>query len=222
MKILSVGQARTFWMFDLGLLNPRGLSLHLAFEQLAGKYKFSKAPQNPLDLNEQKALAFQVGNFVNSIKIAININFTIYNNGFSAETQSSTDDATEFLEEVSAWIVKEHGMVAPSSLDLKKGYVSQMDGESDTPLVVINPKLNAFLRLIEGRIKTADGNPRQFDLGAIQCWTEDVNQTMAPAPFRFERKWGLPFASNRYFTQSAFETQPHIDLLNELEKLLKS
>lgn len=221
MKILSVGQARTLWMFDLGLLNPRGLSLHRALEQLAEKYKFSKAPKNPLDLNEQKALAFQAGTFVNSKKSAVHISFTIYNNGFSAETQSSTDDSTEFLEEIAAWIVKEHGMVAPSSLDLKKAYLSQVDVESDTPLVVLNPKLTPFLRLIEERTKTADGKPRQFDLGAIQCWTEDVTQQMAPALFRFERKWGLPFASNRYFTQSALETQPHIDLLNDLEKVLK-
>jgi len=220
MKVRYVVLARSLWMFDLNLLNPKGLSWQGVLERLTERYKFAKAPKHLLDLNEQKNLAFQLGTFINSKNLPISIAFYVYNNGFSAETQSSTDDATEFLEEMTSWITKEYGFVVPP--DLRRGYVSQVEVECDTPLTALNPKLSAFLHEIERRVKTIDGKPRQFDVGAIQCFTEDVNQMMAPAVFRFERKWGSPFASNQYFTQSALETGEHIELLNKLEQLLRS
>ncbi len=220
MKVRYVALARSLWMFDVNRLNPKGLSWHGAFEKLSEKYKFAKAPKHLLDLNEQKNLAFQAGTFVNSKKAPIGVTFNIYNNGISAETQSSTDDATEFLQEMTSWMAKEYDFVVPR--DVKQGYVSQVDVECETPLVALNPKLPMFLRQLEERVKTIDGKPRQFDVGAIQCFSEDVNQMMAPAVFRFERKWGPPFASNQYFTQSALETDEHIELLNKLEQLLRS
>ena len=148
--------------------------------------------------------------------------FKIYNNGISAETQSSTDDATEFLQDVATYLAKEFGLEVPSAPYLKKGYVSQVDVECDVALTTLNPKLTPFFQRLNEHVKTLDGIPRQFDLAAIQGWTEDVNQQMAPAMFRFERKLGSPFSSHQYFTQSALETQEHIDLLNELVALLKT
>jgi hypothetical protein len=220
MKVRYVALARSLWAFDLNLLNPKGLSWQGVLEPITTKYKFAKAPKNLLDVNEQKNLAFQLGTFVNSQNTSISITLTIYNNGISAETQSSTDDATEFLKELTSWIAREHGLAVPT--DIKKGYVSQVEVECDTPLVALNPRFAEFLRGIEQRVKTIDGKPRRFDFGAIQCFTEDVNQMWSPAIFRFERKWGSPFASNIYFTQSALETREHIEVLNQLEQLLKS
>lgn len=136
-----------------------------------------------------------------------------------AETVSSTDDSTEFLQEISAWIAKDYGFVLPP--DVKKGYLSQVHVECDVPLRNLSPKLMRFASLLSARVKTADKKPRQFDIGALQFWTEDMGQTMAPAMFRFERKWGEPFSSNQYFSQAALETQEHLDLLNELEQILK-
>jgi len=219
MKVRYVALARSLWAFDLNLLNPKGVSWQGVFEPLIARYKFAKAPRHLLDVNEQKNLAFQSGTFVNSKNEPIGVTLIIYNNGISAETQSSTDDANEFLKDLSSWMAREHGLIVPA--DINKGYVSQVEVECDTPLVALNPELPAFLRNMDRQVKTIDGKPRQFDFAAIQCFTEDVNQMWAPAVFRFERKWGSPFSSNIYFTQSALETREHIEVLNELEQLLK-
>jgi len=218
MKLIHVPMARAAWLFDISLLNPKGLSIQEAFDKLKEKYRFSKAPKHPLDLNEAKALAFEVGTFVNSKNVPVSVTLGIYNDGLTAQTQSSTDDAKEFLQEVAVWI-EQFGLAVPH--DPQKAYLSQLIVEWHTPLTRLNPKLTAFLQAIEAKVKTADNKPRQFDVCALNCWTEDVNQGMAPAAFRFERKLGVPFSTNQYFSQAPLETQQHIALLNELEQLLK-
>ncbi len=222
MKVLAVGLARVIWIFDIRFLNPRGLSFQEVFRKLGERYRFAKSPQNQLDFNEQKAWAFESGTFANSQKKFLNITFSIYNDGLVADTLSSTDDSTEFLMEVTSWAVKEFGFSIPPREKLKKGYLSQIDVESDLSLISLNTKLAKFVRIIESRVKTVDGKRRQFEMGSLNFWTEDVQTPMAPAAFRFERKHGVPFASNQYFSQAALETDEHIKLIQELEKLLKS
>jgi hypothetical protein len=220
MKILFVGLARSAWLFDTNLLNPKGLSLQPIFEKISEKYKFAKAPKNALDFDEQKSLSFKAGTFVNSKGTPVVVGFTMYSDGLVADTLSSTDDSTAFLVELTNWMIRDYGLALPSSV--KKTWVSQMDVESDTPLVKLNPKLTKFLKSIESRVKPVDGNFRQFDVGALHFWTEDITKSGAPAIFKFERKWQAPFSANHYFSQAPLETREHLELLNELELLLKS
>jgi hypothetical protein len=220
MKVLFVGLARTIWLFDLNLMNPAGLSLQGAIEGLATKYRFAKAPKNLLDLDEQKALSFKAGTFVNSKGRPILVAFNIHNDGLVVDTSSSTDDSTEFLVEITEWMAREYHLVVPS--DVKKAYVSQIDVESDISLSIVNPKLTRVLKFLETNVKPADGRSRQFEVGALNFWTEDVSTLGAPAIVKFERKFKAPFSANHYFAQAPLQTRAHLELLGELETLLKS
>jgi hypothetical protein len=219
MKILFVGLARSIYLFDTNLLNPKGLSLQPIFEKMTEKYKFAKAPKNALDFDEQKSLSFKSGTFVNSKGTPVLVGYTIYSDGLVADTMSSTDDSTEFLVELTNWIKQDYGLALPAGV--KKLWLSQIDFECDIPLVKLNPKLTPFLKSIESRFKPADGVFRRFDVGALNFWTEDVTKPGAPVIVKFERKWQAPFATNHYFSQAPLETREHIELLNELELLLK-
>jgi hypothetical protein len=220
MKVLYVGLARTLWMFDFSLFNPRGVSLQPMFEQLKEKYQFAKAPKNPLDFDEQRNLTFKSGTFVNPAGVPVIVGFTIYNNGVTADTLSSTDDSTEFLVQTFDWIHEQFGLKLPSSVN--KSYLGQMDFESEAPLVALNPQLPKLLKFLEARYRPLDGKSRQFDVGGLNFWTEDVNQLLAPAICKIERKMGAPFSTNHYFSQTPLETKAHIEFLNELERVLSS
>lgn len=222
MKLLYVDIARTMWAFNPQLLNTGGFSTQELFKKLHERYSFAKSPKHPLDLNEKGTLAFQLGTFVNSAKTPLNVTFTIYNNGFSAETSSSTKDATEFLNDLAAWMAKEFGFVVPPKENVNRAYFSQINVHLDAALSAVNSKLPSITKLLDVNVKTLDGNPRVFDTGALIFWTQDVGQPLAPSAFRLERKWGAPFSSNHYFSQAPLETQQHLDLVGELEKLLKS
>lgn len=220
MKILFVGLARAIWLFETSQLNPKGLSLQPTIEKLTEKYKFSKAPKNPLDYDDQRALVFKSGTFINSKGIPVMITFSIYSDGLVADTTSSTNDATEFLAEVMTWLKTDCGLLPPP--EIRKGYVSQMDVECVTPLINVNPKLTNFLHDIELRVKSADGMVRRYEVGGLSFWTEDITKPGAPAPIKFERKFNAPWSANHYFSQAPLETTVHLELLNELEALLKA
>ena len=220
MKVLYVGLARSVWLFDLRLLNPQGISIQPMLDKLKERYSFAAAPKNPLDLDAQmRALSFKTGIFRGVGKPPVIVNFAIYNDGFVAETLSSTEDASLFLREVSDWIYKEFGLTVPR--DVETAYLSQIDYECDFPLVGLSPRLGQLRQLIEGHHRPVDGKSRSFDAATLAFWTEDINQPKAPAAFRVERKIGPAFSSNHYFSQAPLETSSHIELLRQLEQLLK-
>jgi hypothetical protein len=220
MKLLFVGMARSIWQFETNMLNPKGLAFQPVIEKLMEKYKFASAPKNALDFDEQKTLTFKAGTFVNSKGTAVAVGFTIYSDGFVGDTFSNTSDSDDFLTEIMNWLIKDFGFAVPPNIG--KGYLSQMDIECETPLVQLNPKLENLLKYIESRVRSVDGKPREYDVGGLSFWTEDVTKPLAPAIIKFERKYHASFSANHYFSQAPMRTEEHLAFLNELELLLKN
>src|SRR5712692_7202985 len=104
MNVLYIGLARTAWVFDINLLNPTGLSFRGVVEEIAKRYQFSKAPKNEADADENKSLAFKAGTFIGVRKVPVMVGFNIYNDGWTADTSSSTDESTEFLNDLAKWL----------------------------------------------------------------------------------------------------------------------
>lgn len=221
MKLLYVSLARSIWLFDTRALNPDGLSLAALglFDRFVEKYGFAKAPKNQLDLNEQKALFFEAGTFINPKQRPVVVSFAIYTDGIIAETQSSTDDSTDFLFAFSGSMKADHNLTLPA--EIRKGFLSQVVVECQTPLAALNPKLDEFADSLGDALKPLDGQPRRFEVGGIGLWTEDIKKPIAPAAFRFERKWSVPFSSNHYFSEAQLETRTHLNLLDSLEQILR-
>ncbi len=217
MKVLFVVQARSFWLFEVARLNPRGLSFQAVFGALKERYQFAQFPKNALDLDEQRTLSFKAGTFVNRHKTPVLVGFSIYNDGWHADTLSSTDDSTQFLEEVAAWMEKDFGFVIP---EVKKAYLSQIDFESSVSLSRLNPSLNQVAQLIGNRYGSVDAQERRFGASGLSFWTEDFGKPLAPASFKFERKIGAPFAADHYFSQAPLDTKSHLEVLQQIESIL--
>jgi len=219
MKVLFVGLARSIWLFDVKLMNPRGISLQGVIDGLRDRYSFGQAPKHSGDVGTDNALAFKSGTFVNSKGVPILVSFSIFNDGFVADTLSSTDDSTEFLTTVTRWIQDEYGLSIPT--EIKKVYVSQIDCECDTPMSALNPHLPEIAGFLDRNVRSADDKTRHFNVSGLSLWTEDNTKPLAPAAFKYERKIGAPFSANHYFSQAPLETQAHIELLNRIERVLR-
>src|SRR5213595_820534 len=113
MNILYVGLARTLWLFDLALLNPKGRSLKDVIEEVAKRYKFAQAPKNELDFDDQRSLSFKGGTFVGQRKVPLLVGLNIYSDGLVADTMSSTDESTEFLNDLAKWLNDTYGLAVP-------------------------------------------------------------------------------------------------------------
>src|SRR6266478_6582675 len=213
MNVLFVGLARTAWVFDLSLLSPGGMSLRGVIEELAKRYNFAKAPKNELDLDDQRSLAFRAGTFVGARKVPIVVGLNIYSDGWTADTMSSTDESTEFLNDVTKWLEQTYKLTIPKHT---VNYLSQIDFQSEAPLMNLNPFLKPYVETIQERI----GSKSQLDVAAIQFWAEDFGKPGAPAAFRIERKISAPFSANHYFSQAPLQTIDHINSLKEFEDRL--
>jgi hypothetical protein len=219
MKVLNVENAKVTWLFDLRLLNPRGMTITSLFAGIAERYKFAKVPANPLDVNEG-GLSFVEGVFRNSKGIDLGVSIKAYGDGLVADTFSNTNNTTEFLRNL-AKFAAELGFPFPDEKEMGKSFTSILGVSCDVPLIFLNPRLEAIVKLIESKLVTMDGKPRTFEFAGISLFSEDVSQNKAPAVFKFERKFGQPFSTNRYFAQAPLETDEHIIVLEELERILK-
>jgi hypothetical protein len=220
MKVLNVENSKATWLFDLRLLNPRGLTITSLMAGIAEKYRFAKIPANPLDVKEG-GLSFVEGVFRNSKGIEFGVSITAYGDGLVADTFSNTNNTSEFLRDL-ALFSAELGFPFPDENEMGKSFTSILGVFCDVPLLALNPKLEFIAKLIESKLVTMDGKPRTFDFAGISLYSEDVSQNKAPAVFKFERKFGQPFSTNRYFAQAPLETDEHIAVLEELERVLKA
>lgn len=219
MKLISVLSARAIWLFDAFRLNPRGISNKVLINGMTQRYGFTKAPSSMLDL-EENALVFDQGEFITEDGNRINVGVKAYSDGFVGSTGSSTRHTVEFLTDLSLYIVS-LGFSFPPPETIKKGFASVLLVQSETELIRINPKIGSVLDFIQSRLVSLDGKPRTFQVSGISAWTEDVKKSYAPMAFRFERKLGAPFEENLYYSEAPLQTEEHLELLNQLEEMLR-
>ncbi|PYV76157.1 MAG: hypothetical protein DMG96_14980 [Acidobacteria bacterium] len=216
MNVLYIGLARTVWLFELALLNPTGMSLKGVIEEIGKRYRFAQTPKNELDFDDQRSLSFKGGTFVGQRKVPILVGLNIYFDGLVADTMSSTDETTEFLNDLAKWLNDTYGLAVPK--ERRVNYLSQIDFRSEVSLINLNRRLEAFAENLENLAKNAG---RHYEVGSIQLWTEDIGKPGSLAPVKIERKISAPFSANHYYSQAPLPTAAHMELLNEFEAILK-
>ncbi len=214
MEVLNVAKARSIWLFDFADLNPSGKKISAELiEWLKGYYKFSKVPLSVNDFDETKALAFLDGSFTIDVDTEIAVNLRIYNDGFVADTRSSTDSSDAFLDDLLGSAAKRFGLRYKPERIRKKIYLSELNVGCDKSLEDNCPKLKAFA----DRVTTALNRPTRFSSVA---WLTDPETQAALAQFRFERKFGAAFSNQMYYSVAPLRTDDHRQLLDDLERIM--
>ena len=97
MNLLSIGLARSIWLFQIAEWNPRGRAMHPIFFSLMEQYKFLKAPKLD-EIDWQKGIKFEDGTFKAKTGEELTVALTVYADGAVADTRSSTQHSDEFLD----------------------------------------------------------------------------------------------------------------------------
>jgi hypothetical protein len=214
-ELLSVARARSIWLFDPNDLNPRGRSVATELQGfLKNTYSFSKVPSSPSDLDETKALAFLGGRYPVTPGNFVDIDLKLYNDGFVADTRSSTRDTDAFIDDALKLAAKELGLNYRPEIIKKRIYLSELNLKSDrVSLDEQTVKLKAFADTLSSLFGG------QVELSGIGFWTD---HTSPPgfSSFRFERKLNTAFSENRYYSLASLQTEDHLRLLDQFEALL--
>jgi len=217
MKLLSVNLARSLWVVPYIDLNPRGRSLYPIVPLLVDRYKFLKPPQKPEDFDQHQGIKFHEGTYINAQGDSILVNLTILNDALVADTRSSTADCDGFLTDGLAWLAGEHGLSFSEKMVRLRAYVSEVYVSTEYPLRFLNPKLAGFEKLLSSQV--SGYGDISYELAAIS-FGADPKGMIKLAPFRLERAEGVPFSENRYYSAAPLQTEKHLEMLAELERIL--
>ena len=140
----------------------------------------------------------------------------IYTDGVIADTRSSTRDSESFLEDLFEFLASgEFGIEYGPSLIRRRAFVSEILVHTEKSLRGVNPNVAKFASRLN---EINGGRHPPFDVSGITFRTDQTVQ-FPPAPFQFERRVGVPFSENRYYSQAPFHTDEHRALLQEFEDL---
>ncbi len=217
MEILSVNLARAIWLGPVLDFNPKGLNLYpILFPPLVATYGFTKFPSvtEPVDLT--KGVTFEGGQFEVGEERPIVIRFTIYNDGFIADSASSTTYSDAFLVDVFNLFSQLYNIPDYRTVITRRVYLSHIYCRPAKPLSFVNPKLMPISSYLSEHVEQ---HSFSFDIGGIEFWSDQVVK-LPSAPFKLERALGVPFSENRYFSVAPLPTEKHIKLLHMLEDIL--
>jgi len=218
MQLISVGIARSVWLFDVNELNPTGKTIFPdAFLWLAEKYAFQTFPKSTTELDsDKKGYLFKAGAFQTD-EDAIIVNFSFFNDGVVAETWASTEKGDLFLDEVLRSVARKYGLTYRPEM-IRKQYVSELVVSLDHPLGNINPRIARFCQMMTDMFRRHNLPP--FEMTGMIFASDTSATAYKPPGFGVERKLGVPFADNRFWSRSPFTTGEHLRVLEEFEQML--
>ena len=220
MNRVHIARARSIWLFDMRELNPRGKNISLELiHWLRDEYKFIKVPQSPSDINpETKSLDFVDGSFTTDDGRSVFVALSIYNDGVIADTRSSTRDTDAFLEDSIQGLSRAFDLEYLPEIIRTKAHISEINFHTENQLDVINPKLRSFAE----QLTAALGGKPEYRVNGVTLAIDPLANVTKPGPFTFERKINTGFSGNLYFSQAPLDTEEHLRLLAEFERLLLS
>src|SRR5271170_1277898 len=151
MQLISVGLARSIWLFDINDLNPTGESIFTdLFPWLGEKYSFQTFPKSISDLDQtKKGYLFKNGEFQTD-ENTIQVNLSIFGDGVVAETWASTEKGDMFLEEVLRSAASKYGLAVQADTILKKQYISEVTVRLNRSLGSFGDKMAGFCETLNG------------------------------------------------------------------------
>lgn len=217
MNLCSIKLARSIWLLPVNDLNPRGRYFYNVIAAMLDRYSFAKVPTIEEAVTDPNRLEFVQGLFQNSNGERISVNLTVHSDGLVADTGSSTLDCDDFLLDLLNWLHDEFGYEDHSAFAIKKMYISELYFNMNGYQRMINPALEPFLQSLPPNV-VGHGEP-EFEVSGVAIGV-DPESSFKPAAFRIERAENVPFSENRYYSVGPFQTETHLNLLQELESLL--
>ncbi len=219
MNLLSIGLARSIWLFQIAEWNPRGRAMHPIFFSLMEQYKFLKAPKLD-EIDWQKGIKFEDGTFEAKTGEELTVALTVYADGAVADTRSSTQHSDEFLDQALNLLSSSFNYPDYQTVLRKKMYSSEVYIRMQQTLSEIHPGIMQFMNHFSSSIQddSLRGYSPSFRMGI--SFSSDPSIGGTNLGFRLEPAAGFPFSENRYYSLAPLQTHTHLRLLEEFESML--
>jgi hypothetical protein len=216
MDLVMIESSRIIFLTQVH--RPSGqIYLPEAVAKTVQRYSFAKYPSLD-ELLKGGTYAFAMGTFQG----AQIHEMSVYNDGVIVTSRSDTDLLDAFLDDLFGWLAKEFGIVPVVANRPEKHYETTIVVKAERDLVLaIKPAkevVDAFNRIWRKSYFDVDYANSGFLLG---CDAAQFNGRRAPLHFALERRLGVPFEENQFFSIAPFGTKDHLDFLGRLEDLAR-
>jgi len=223
MNVISYSSARVTWLFQLEEVLPLKRSSINLYELIAERYSFSQSPSPSTTTPEQMArdgLTFALGKFLFENNVVPITEFKVFNDGMVA-TASTSDVSDAFLIDLTQWLQSQHGFRDFSS-PVRELCLSEVTVEFERPLSRLIAAYEAISTALSMNIGPLFGTSEAVQLARMDFGLDPSSPNVKVAGPRFvlERRSGVSFDQERYFSSAPLSTENHISLLRLIEQHL--
>jgi hypothetical protein len=211
MQLIGIESSRIIFLTQVH--RPSGqLYFPDAVAKLVERYSFIKKPGPELVL----PATFSIGKF----RDAQITEFSVYNDGIIVSSGSDTDLLDAFIEDLFSWCAQEFGVIQIATAKPEKFYESSVIVKSETDLpAALNPQNDVAAALAKAMKAAKIAVTPQLS-GFILDFDPSVFAGKRK-PFRVvvDRRIGLPYSENVFYSQAPFRTADHLSVLQSFEAL---
>ena len=184
---------------------------HLVFA-IADRYLFQVKPETVADLEGLK-LEFRHGLFHDQ---AID-SLEIYNDGIIVKSVSNTDLIDRFIDDLLTWLNRNYDYRFRETQTVGTMYESHLIVEAERSVFQPLELYTRVLRMIEEALEGSSNLSTKFETyGLILSADPTQISSMKPIAFRLERREGVEFSRQRYFSSAPLKTNQHMRILEQM------
>jgi hypothetical protein len=191
-----------------------------AMKLLVDRYGFIGIPTTREEMfptDASKGITFRHGKCVLADRVIIIEYLQLFPNGLLLTAQKDTADADIALEDVLNWAISTFGfqyeLIKPNTV-----HNSQLEVRFEKSLPQLVPLLSAVGTAITNRLDDFFEVRPQYELMTINFYFDKSKYpSLAPSVFRLDRRDGVPFDQEVYWSEASLTTQHHIEVLTEFE-----
>jgi len=215
MQLASVLLARYFGLVQTGELNLNGdLYYPELVKALVDRYGFVKYPTEFGTIDESKGVEFIGGRFGKRIIDKL----VILDTGIYLDTAVNTSVSQELWLEMLEWAVQTLGATFQPDMVTRHVYVSQLTFQSDVPILAVNPFLEKIAATVTSEVENNYKQRLKYEPAAISIHFDKELTKLGTANFSVQRREGVPFEENKYFSSAPLKTDLHLELLKQWEQ----
>ena len=217
MNIVAFSSGSFIALFPLEAFTPLGgLNERRAVDDIRERYKFVSSPNlssSRAEL-EQTGIVFERGVHETAAgQVTIN-RLSLHNDGVVVRS-NKTEHAEEFFNDVTSWLVEEHGC---RQVRINPLYVSEIVIDFEAPVSNMIDNYTEIANLLLSHIEKSRG-VKVAVFGALS-FEFVTNDSMETPKFIIERRVGTTVGDERYFCSAPLTTERHLEVLQEIERLI--
>jgi hypothetical protein len=180
-------------------------------QRVLQKYSFVKFPS--IDDLQKEGQTFSIGKFQDT---QID-DFKVFSDGIIVSGKCSTDILDGFIQDLFVWLKADFGIEETDVLQPEKYFESGLVLKAERDLTSILSPPKRVTNLIEQTMLRETAHEYQPSVIYFETDSVGLKGRRKPNRFTLERRIGVPFGPNIFYSQSPMRSGDHLSLLEALE-----